>query len=491
VPFANLPPSVYAIIKRLENRLQKLETAKRFTAPVVTADPPVPLKGDLWLNSSTNVLKYLDSTGATITVGTGSGGATGPAGGDLTGTYPNPSLAATGTAGTYGSGSLVPVITTDSKGRVTSITTSAVSGTLGYIGNTQTTASAGSTISLAVPSVSTLSGNAVSVTAGATTNALGTGGTLNITGGAASTGTNATTGGSVNITGGASNNSSGVGGAVTINAGLGAGPGQNGDSTVNIGTSNTTRINLGGTNTASTLALGSSLSFDSSSGGVITSVNAPGAIAVSGVYFNLQGNSGLNAQGQIGYSTATNNDVFAGWQSNTGTGRIPTLHSVFSLANSTSSTNTTQSVFAAANDVLSSLQAAKLYRFKAQYYSSFTYSAGFSGAININFAFSQTPTAIKYSFKTYPQTAGTTITQQGASTVATATTIVPSQSASGTWITEIEGYFTTHATLVSTFTPQFICTASANSSAVIQAGSWFEVEKLGTATTTLVAGNWA
>jgi hypothetical protein len=47
--------------------------------------------------------------------------ATGAAGGDLTGAYPNPTLAASGvTAGTYGSTSQVPVINLDSKGRVTS-----------------------------------------------------------------------------------------------------------------------------------------------------------------------------------------------------------------------------------------------------------------------------------------------------------------------------------------------------------------------------------
>jgi hypothetical protein len=47
----------------------------------------------------------------------------GAAGGDLTGTYPNPELIPLCTAGTYGSASSVPVLTLDSKGRVASIST--------------------------------------------------------------------------------------------------------------------------------------------------------------------------------------------------------------------------------------------------------------------------------------------------------------------------------------------------------------------------------
>jgi hypothetical protein len=47
---------------------------------------------------------------------------TGSAGGDLSGTYPNPQLAASGvSAGTFGAGSVVPVITVDAKGRLTNV----------------------------------------------------------------------------------------------------------------------------------------------------------------------------------------------------------------------------------------------------------------------------------------------------------------------------------------------------------------------------------
>ena len=43
-------------------------------------------------------------------------------GGDLQGTLPNPTLVATGSPGIYGSSTSVPVLTTDTEGRVTNVT---------------------------------------------------------------------------------------------------------------------------------------------------------------------------------------------------------------------------------------------------------------------------------------------------------------------------------------------------------------------------------
>ena len=176
-----------------------------------------------------------------------------------------------------------------------------------------------------------------------------------------------------------------------------------------------------------------------------------------------------------------------------GRGIVAAPQMVFSLAASSGANGSTPiNIFAAANDVLSVLEPARLYRFRAKYFFNFTYAGG-SMVPTIIFGFGNAPTAIKWSFKTWSQAGGTTFAGVGSSTSTASSSILSSNAtASGSWVTEIDGYFTTHATSTSTLTPQASTPAGVSGPGFIfEAGSWFEVEKLGTSTQTLIAGNWA
>jgi hypothetical protein len=66
--YINQPPDLRAIQADIETRLRKLETAQRFTVPIVTTDPTNPRNGDMWYNSTTTTLKFVNSTGIIKTI---------------------------------------------------------------------------------------------------------------------------------------------------------------------------------------------------------------------------------------------------------------------------------------------------------------------------------------------------------------------------------------------------------------------------------------
>lgn len=66
--YINQTPNLHDIFEDLNNRLRKLETATRFTAPNVSSDPTNARNGDIWLNTTTNLLKAKDATGTVRTI---------------------------------------------------------------------------------------------------------------------------------------------------------------------------------------------------------------------------------------------------------------------------------------------------------------------------------------------------------------------------------------------------------------------------------------
>jgi hypothetical protein len=62
--YINQTPNLRDMFIDLDTRLRKLETAVRFTFPAVTSDPSNPRIGDAWLNTTTNLAKIVDASGA-------------------------------------------------------------------------------------------------------------------------------------------------------------------------------------------------------------------------------------------------------------------------------------------------------------------------------------------------------------------------------------------------------------------------------------------
>jgi len=66
--YLNFPPNLKDIFDDIYARVRKLETAQRFSVPIVATDPTNRRNGDMWINSTTNTLKVVDSVGTIRTV---------------------------------------------------------------------------------------------------------------------------------------------------------------------------------------------------------------------------------------------------------------------------------------------------------------------------------------------------------------------------------------------------------------------------------------
>ena len=66
--YINQPFDFKAFFDDIFARLRKLETAQRFTVPIVSSDPTAPRNGDMWYNSTTSTLKFVNDAGIIKTI---------------------------------------------------------------------------------------------------------------------------------------------------------------------------------------------------------------------------------------------------------------------------------------------------------------------------------------------------------------------------------------------------------------------------------------
>lgn len=66
--YINQPFDLRAYFDDILSRVRKLETAQRFTVPIVTTDPTNPRNGDMWYNSTSSTLKFVNSAGIIKTI---------------------------------------------------------------------------------------------------------------------------------------------------------------------------------------------------------------------------------------------------------------------------------------------------------------------------------------------------------------------------------------------------------------------------------------
>jgi hypothetical protein len=171
-----------------------------------------------------------------------------------------------------------------------------------------------------------------------------------------------------------------------------------------------------------------------------------------------------------------------------GRGLVSAPQMIINTASSAASTGTVASVFGKAL----TLEANKIYRFKALYYPVLTYG-GSSATISINFLFANALQYIKYNYLTHSTGPIGSAVAFGFSTVDTSVNVGSTILGSVSYAIRVEGTFATNASTGGTFTPQFTSTGTGVST-VMSAGTFLEIQKIGayaSAAGTIIAGTWA
>lgn len=280
----------------------------------------------------------------------------------------------------------------------------------------------------------------------------------------------------------------------------------------NAGTGGTTNINLGtsgatGTQTVNaygTFKIGGTTTIASGVAGIITLPSTAGTLALLGANTftgtqTLVTGTTTVAPLRIPQSTQANllasplanaiessvEGFYATVSATPGRGLVRAEQIIINTANSTASTGSVASVFGKSL----TLEANKIYRFKAMYYPVLTYGTS-SATISINFLFGNAPQYIKYNYTTLSSTSSVAL---GYQTATTSVNVGGTITSSVSYAIVVEGTFATDAVTGGTFTPQFTSTGTGVST-VMSAGTWLEINKIGAYSAgqgTILAGTWA
>jgi hypothetical protein len=129
-----------------------------------------------------------------------------------------------------------------------------------------------------------------------------------------------------------------------------------------------------------------------------------------------------------------------------------------------------------------------LYRFRGVYYLS--KSTTTSGTWNLLFTFTNTPTNFRYTAIGANSNSSSALLFMN-TTATTTTAVTQAVATTADCAIQFEGYFVSNATTGGTLTPQFNKSDAATSTHTTRINSYFEIQAMGPANPSIIAGNWS